>query len=74
MWTIFSGGTGVKAAGDSFRPGQAFQQLAAELEGEFHFDETMGKLYATDASVYRELPQAVALPKTEEDIGGLEQK
>jgi FAD/FMN-containing dehydrogenase len=34
----------------------------------------MGKLYAIDASVYRELPQAVALPKTEEDIGGLEQK
>ena len=28
----------------------------------------MRKLYATDASVYREMPQAVALPKTEEDI------
>ena len=32
------------------------------------FDATMRKLYATDASVYREMPQAVALPKTEEDI------
>jgi FAD/FMN-containing dehydrogenase/Fe-S oxidoreductase len=45
-----------------------FQRLAAELEGTLHLDETVRKLYATDASVYRELPQAVALPKTEEDI------
>ncbi len=45
-----------------------FQQLAAALEGSLHFDATMRKLYATDASVYREMPQAVALPKTEEDI------
>src|SRR6266446_5979474 len=45
-----------------------FQALAAELEGELHYDATMRTLYATDASVYRELPQAVALPKTEEDI------
>jgi FAD/FMN-containing dehydrogenase/Fe-S oxidoreductase len=44
------------------------QRLAAELEGSLHFDATMRKLYATDASVYREMPQAVALPKTEEDI------
>ena len=51
------------------RPGLAeFQRLAAELEGEIHFDTTMRTLYATDASVYRELPQAVALPKTEADI------
>jgi len=51
------------------RPGLAeFQRLAAELEGEIHFDATMRTLYATDASVYRELPQAVALPKTEADI------
>ena len=48
-----------------------FQRLAAELDGSLHFDSTMRKLYATDASVYREMPQAVALPKTEEDIGKL---
>jgi FAD/FMN-containing dehydrogenase/Fe-S oxidoreductase len=48
-----------------------FQQLAAELEGTLHFDATMRTLYATDASVYREMPQAVALPKTEGDIGKL---
>jgi FAD/FMN-containing dehydrogenase/Fe-S oxidoreductase len=45
-----------------------FQQLAAELEGTLHFDATMRTLYATDASVYREMPQAVAFPKTEVDI------
>jgi FAD/FMN-containing dehydrogenase/Fe-S oxidoreductase len=45
-----------------------FKRLAVELEGTLHVDETIRKLYATDASVYRELPRAVALPKTEEDI------
>src|SRR6202795_801601 len=44
------------------------ERLATELEGELHFDATMRTLYATDASVYREMPQAVALPKTEGDI------
>src|SRR5271167_4457124 len=45
-----------------------FQHLAGELEGALHFDAAMRTLYATDASVYREMPQAVALPKTEADI------
>src|SRR5260370_4325296 len=45
-----------------------FQHLAGELEGALHFDATMRTLYATDASVYREMPQAVVLPKTEGDI------
>jgi FAD/FMN-containing dehydrogenase/Fe-S oxidoreductase len=44
------------------------EQLATELEGDFHFDATMRTLYATDASVYREMPLAVALPRTEKDI------
>jgi FAD/FMN-containing dehydrogenase len=48
-----------------------FQQLAADLEGAVHFDTAMRTLYATDASVYREMPQAVALPQTEADIGKL---
>jgi FAD/FMN-containing dehydrogenase/Fe-S oxidoreductase len=43
-------------------------RLATELEGDLHFDAAMRTLYATDASVYREMPQAVALPKTEDDI------
>jgi FAD/FMN-containing dehydrogenase/Fe-S oxidoreductase len=38
------------------------------LEGELYLDKTMRTLYATDASAYREMPQAVAVPKTIEDI------
>jgi FAD/FMN-containing dehydrogenase/Fe-S oxidoreductase len=45
-----------------------FRSLAQQLEGELHFDDTMRILYATDASAYRELPAAVAFPKSEEDI------
>jgi FAD/FMN-containing dehydrogenase/Fe-S oxidoreductase len=44
------------------------EQLASQLEGKLYFDNTMRTLYATDASAYRELPLAVALPKTIEDI------
>jgi FAD/FMN-containing dehydrogenase len=44
------------------------QTLAAQLEGELHFDTTMRTLYATDASAYREIPLAVAFPKNESDI------
>jgi FAD/FMN-containing dehydrogenase/Fe-S oxidoreductase len=47
---------------------ELLQQLAASLEGEFYFDTTMRTLYATDASAYREMPLAVAIPKTVEDI------
>src|SRR6202045_4644783 len=46
-------------------------RLATELEGDLYFDATMRTLYATDASVYREMPEAVALPKTENDICAL---
>src|SRR3954469_6777324 len=42
--------------------------LAARLTGELYFDDTMRKLYATDASEYQEMPVAVALPKTEADV------
>ena len=43
-------------------------QLQKQLEGELYFDKTMRALYATDASVYREMPLAVALPKNNADI------
>ena len=43
-------------------------QLSAELEGDLFFDTTMRTLYATDASAYREMPLAVAIPKTKEDL------
>jgi FAD/FMN-containing dehydrogenase/Fe-S oxidoreductase len=44
------------------------ERLGAELEGDLYFDATMRTLYATDASVYREMPQAVARPKNEHDL------
>lgn len=44
------------------------QQLASELEGALFYDTTMRTLYATDASSYREMPVAVAMPKTVSDI------
>lgn len=43
-------------------------QLAAQLEGTLHTDHTMRTLYATDASAYREMPLAVAIPKTVADL------
>ena len=45
-----------------------FEALRNQLEGELFTDETTRKLYATDASAYREIPLAVAIPKTNEDI------
>ena len=44
------------------------QQLSTQLEGELYYDRTMRILYATDASAYREMPLAVAIPKTVNDI------
>jgi FAD/FMN-containing dehydrogenase/Fe-S oxidoreductase len=47
---------------------EKLEQLSEALEGELFFDTTMRLLYATDASAYRELPLAVAIPRTVEDI------
>lgn len=44
------------------------KQLASTLEGELHYDKVMRTLYATDASAYREMPLAVAIPKNESDL------
>jgi FAD/FMN-containing dehydrogenase/Fe-S oxidoreductase len=44
------------------------RSLAEQLEGDFHTDNTIRTLYATDASAYREMPLAVAIPKSHEDI------
>ena len=45
-----------------------FKDLKLKLEGELYCGDLMRKLYATDASVYRKLPQAVALPKSNKDL------
>ncbi|WP_178985424.1 FAD-binding and (Fe-S)-binding domain-containing protein [Winogradskyella helgolandensis] len=47
---------------------EELKTLKFNLEGEFHYDDLMRKLYATDASVYRKLPLAVAIPKTNKDL------
>ena len=44
------------------------EQLANELDGELYYDQLMRTLYATDASVYKEFPLAVALPKHKGDV------
>lgn len=48
-----------------------FRLLQESLEGELFTDATTRRLYATDASAYREIPVAVAFPKSEYDIAGL---
>src|SRR6187551_3940536 len=47
---------------------EKLQRLEQQLEGDLFHDVTMRTLYATDASAYREMPLAVAIPKTIEDI------
>jgi len=42
--------------------------LKKSLEGDFHYDQTLKILYATDASVYRSLPLAVSIPKNTSDL------
>ncbi|WP_348798297.1 FAD-binding and (Fe-S)-binding domain-containing protein [Flavobacterium adhaerens] len=44
------------------------QNLEKQLDGKLLYDHTMRTLYATDASAYKEMPLAVAIPKTKEDI------
>ncbi len=46
----------------------ALKQLSQHLNGDLFFDKTMRTLYATDASAYREMPLAVAIPKNTEDL------
>ena len=42
--------------------------LAKKLEGELHVDSVMRTIYATDASAYREMPLAVAIPQSIIDL------
>jgi len=45
-----------------------WEALGKSLEGVFYTGESIRRIYATDASAYREVPQAVAIPKNEEDL------
>ena len=42
--------------------------LARSLQGELHYSALYRRIYATDASVYRQLPLAVVYPKSVEDL------
>ncbi len=51
-----------------YKVNEKLKILRASLDGELFFDHTMRALYATDASVYRELPLAVAMPRNLDDL------
>ncbi|HEV7329685.1 MAG TPA: FAD-linked oxidase C-terminal domain-containing protein [Flavisolibacter sp.] len=44
------------------------EAVRSTLDGDLFYDDTMRLLYATDASAYREIPLAVAMPKSVDDI------
>ncbi|RAJ08416.1 FAD/FMN-containing dehydrogenase [Chitinophaga skermanii] len=47
---------------------EKLEELRQDLEGILYTDDTMRTLYATDASAYREMPLAVAIPSNETDL------
>ncbi len=47
---------------------ESLAKLKSNLEGELFTDNAHKVIYATDASAYRELPLAVAIPRNNEDI------
>lgn len=47
---------------------QKLKRLEKSIEGEIYTDSTHLILYATDASAYREMPTAVCIPKTFDDV------
>jgi len=49
-------------------PNTVLEQLHKSLSGDVLFDSLHKTLYATDASVYRKIPLAVAYPKNEKDL------
>ena len=47
---------------------QALERLAGELSGKLFYDNLWKSIYATDASVYREIPLAVCYPENDKDL------
>ncbi|WP_338872887.1 FAD-linked oxidase C-terminal domain-containing protein [Spirosoma sp. SC4-14] len=50
---------------------EVIRRLADQLSGDIYDSPTYRTLYATDASAYREVPTAVAFPKTIDDLKAL---
>ncbi|MFV8225792.1 FAD-binding and (Fe-S)-binding domain-containing protein [Christiangramia aquimixticola] len=46
----------------------ALHKLSSKINGKLYYDDLRKTIYATDASVYREIPLAVCIPKNEQDI------
>ena len=46
----------------------ALNQLSEEIQGKLYYDDLWKSIYATDASVYREIPLAVSFPVNDEDL------
>ena len=44
------------------------KEFEGKLSGKFVYDDLHKALYATDASVYRKIPLAVAYPKDHNDL------
>jgi len=47
---------------------KALENLSKQLSGKLYLDDLWKGIYATDASVYREIPLAVSFPQHEEDL------
>ncbi|TRO66445.1 FAD-binding and (Fe-S)-binding domain-containing protein [Christiangramia sabulilitoris] len=47
---------------------EALRGLAQKLTGKLYYDDLWKAIYATDASVYREIPLAVCIPENEKDL------
>ena len=47
---------------------QLLENLSNSISGEVLFDNLSKSIYATDASVYRKIPLAVAFPKDVNDL------
>ncbi|MDP4128641.1 MAG: FAD-linked oxidase C-terminal domain-containing protein [Bacteroidota bacterium] len=47
---------------------ERLKELSGQLAGDLYIDDTIRTLYATDASAYREMPLAVAVPRSADDL------
>ena len=47
---------------------EALVKLSGQLTGKLYYDDLWKSIYATDASVYREIPLAVCIPENEKDL------
>jgi FAD/FMN-containing dehydrogenase len=57
-----------EARSDGRLPMALESELRAQLSGEVRFDAGSRALYATDGSVYRQVPVGVVVPRTTDDV------